>query len=204
MVRDHARTSLDLPAELRKPLLLFSQRAGCCDQLRSISFCRFLACGQSPSCTALKIRPRSRRTCSSWRRQSTHSQASPPNEGRPSGPFTEVSNVPVSSGVSRSLHLKGPPAHVSALSSPGRTARHPGQLYEDQPGRSSRSLRPRFARVGPGRPAEIALGGFPRPARRTRRATLTAPGAPRALTAGQPLVAVAGFGVHGVGMFLPR
>jgi hypothetical protein len=31
-------------------------------QLRSISFCKFLASGQSPSCTALKIRPRSRRT----------------------------------------------------------------------------------------------------------------------------------------------
>ena len=27
--------------------------------------------GQSPSCAALKILPRSRRTCSSWRRQST-------------------------------------------------------------------------------------------------------------------------------------
>jgi hypothetical protein len=34
-------------------------------QLRSISFCKFLAIGQSPSCTALKILPRSRRTCSS-------------------------------------------------------------------------------------------------------------------------------------------
>jgi hypothetical protein len=40
-------------------------------QLRSISFCKFLASGQSPSCTALKILPRSRRTCSSWNRQST-------------------------------------------------------------------------------------------------------------------------------------
>src|SRR5271166_7073356 len=38
--------------------------------------------------------------------------------------------------------------------------------------------------VGPGRPARIAPGGFPRPARRTRRATLTAPGAPRVLPAG--------------------
>ena len=34
-------------------------------QLRSISFCKFLASGQSPSRTALKIRPRSRRTCPS-------------------------------------------------------------------------------------------------------------------------------------------
>jgi hypothetical protein len=43
------------------------------DRLRSISFCKFLADGQSPSCTALKILPRSHRTCSSWRRQSTRS-----------------------------------------------------------------------------------------------------------------------------------
>src|SRR6266540_1356375 len=34
-------------------------------QLRSISFCRLLAEGQSPSRTALKILPRSRRTCPS-------------------------------------------------------------------------------------------------------------------------------------------
>ena len=59
--------------------------------------------------------------------------------------------------------------------------------------------------VGPGRPAGIAPGGFPRPARRTRRANYSAPGAPRVLPAGQlPVVAAAGFGVHGVGMLLPR
>jgi hypothetical protein len=44
--------------------------------------------------------------------------------------------------------------------------------------------RPKISWVGPGRPARIAPGGFPRPARRTRRATLTAPGAPRVLPAG--------------------
>ena len=38
--------------------------------------------------------------------------------------------------------------------------------------------------VRPGRPAGIAPGGFPRPARRTRRAALTAPGSPRDLPAG--------------------
>ena len=43
---------------------------------------------------------------------------------------------------------------------------------------------PQFRWVGPGRPAGIAPGGFPRPARQTRRATLTAPGSPRALAAG--------------------
>src|ERR1035437_9841863 len=31
----------------------------------------------------------------------------------------------------RSLRLNGSPAHVSALSSPGSTTRHPGQLYGD-------------------------------------------------------------------------
>ena len=38
--------------------------------------------------------------------------------------------------------------------------------------------------VGPGRPAGIAPGGFSRPARRTRRAILTAPGSPRVFPAG--------------------
>jgi hypothetical protein len=58
--------------------------------------------------------------------------------------------------------------------------------------------------VGPGRPVVIAHGGFPRPARRTRRARLRASGAPRVLPVGQLLVAAAGFGVHGVVMVLPR
>ena len=57
--------------------------------------------------------------------------------------------------------------------------------------------------VGPGRPARIVPGGFPRPASRTRRATLTATGAPRVLPVGQPVVA-AGSDVHGVGILLPR
>jgi hypothetical protein len=54
--------------------------------------------------------------------------------------------------------------------------------------------------VGPGRPAGIAPGGFPRPARRTRRACLHATGAPRVLPAGQLDAA----GVQGVVMVLPR
>jgi hypothetical protein len=55
-----------------------------------------------------------------------------------------------------------------------------------------------------GAPCQDRSWWFPRPARRTRRATLTAPGAPRVLPAGQPLAAAAGFGVHGVGILLPR
>jgi hypothetical protein len=58
--------------------------------------------------------------------------------------------------------------------------------------------------VGPGRGVGIAPGPFPRPTRRTRRACFHASGAPRVLPAGQPLVAVTGFGVHGVGIVLPR
>ena len=46
--------------------------------------------------------------------------------------------------------------------------------------------------------------GFPGPARRTRRTNLSVPGSPRAVTVGQPVVAAAGFGVHGVGIFRPR
>ena len=50
---------------------------------RSISFCRFLAFGQSPSRTAVKILRRSRATFCSWTAQFTASHSSPP-----SGPFT--------------------------------------------------------------------------------------------------------------------
>jgi hypothetical protein len=56
--------------------------------LRSISFCRFLTFGQSPSCAALKIRCRSRRTCSSCPRQSIFSHWAGASRGWSSGPFT--------------------------------------------------------------------------------------------------------------------
>ena len=49
---------------------------------------------------------------------------------------------------------------------------------------ASRLARSNAVGVGPGRPAGIAPGGFPRSARRTRRACLHATGAPRALPAG--------------------
>src|ERR1019366_2423142 len=56
-----------------------------------------------------------------------------------------------------------------------------------------------------GRGAGVAAGRLPRAPSRTRRATLTAPGAPRVFPAGQPLVcAAAGFGVRGGGRGLPR
>jgi hypothetical protein len=51
--------------------------------------------------------------------------------------------------------------------------------------------------VGSGRPARIAPGGFPRSSRRTRRAALTAPGAPCALTAGSAGWPGCWFGVRG-------
>ena len=53
-----------------------------------------------------------------------------------------------------------------------------------RPARRSRPRAARPGRVGSGRPARIAPGGFPRSSRRTRRAALTAPGAPCALAAG--------------------
>jgi hypothetical protein len=53
-----------------------------------------------------------------------------------------------------------------------------------------------------GHAAGVAIGRLPRA--HSRRATLTAPGAPCVFPAGQPLVAAAGLAVHGVGMLLPR
>ena len=62
--------------------------------------------------------------------------------------------------------------------------------------------------VGSGRGALSGLlaGGFPRPARRTRRAPLNAPGSPRVLAVGQPSQAsqAAGSSGHGVGILFPR
>ena len=102
-------------------------------QLRSAASAGSWPAASHPSCTALKIRPRSRRTCSSWSRQSTRSQASPSNEGRPSGPFTEVSNLPVSSGISARFVSK---AHLPT-SAPLRaraSSSLSGQLYGHLPG----------------------------------------------------------------------
>ena len=81
-------TSPSIPAVLRPVLRCVTCRTltSVFDRLRSISFCRFLTFGQSPSCDALKIRCRSRRTFSSWARQSTasHHGCWPSS----SGPFT--------------------------------------------------------------------------------------------------------------------
>ena len=61
-------------------------------------------------------------------------------------------------------------------------------------------------RVGTGRGAGLTTSPFPRPARRTRRARLHAPGAPcvGVIAVGQATFRPAEFGVHGVGMVLPR
>src|ERR1700730_575298 len=58
------------------------------DQLRSISFCRFLTLGQSCSCAALKISCRSRRTCPSCSRQPIMSHPAGASRDWPIGPFT--------------------------------------------------------------------------------------------------------------------
>src|SRR5512132_3684175 len=83
-------TSPSMPAVLRPALRCVTCRTltSVFDQLRSISFCRFLTLGQSPSRTALKILLRSRRTSSSCRRQSMESHPAAVSAGRrPSGPF---------------------------------------------------------------------------------------------------------------------
>src|SRR6266508_2692789 len=83
-------TSPSMPAVLRPALRCVTCRTltSVLDQLRSISFCRFLTLGQSPSCTALKILLRSRRTSCSCRCQSMESHPAAVSPGRkPSGPF---------------------------------------------------------------------------------------------------------------------
>src|SRR5829696_6307109 len=108
------------------------------DQLRSMSFCRSLTLARFPSRTALKILPRSRRTRSSQPRQSTRSQGSPSNTTLgSSGPFTEVSNLSLSSSIRVHVHFKGPPAHVSTLNGLRAPGSISGQLAVDPSGGSS-------------------------------------------------------------------
>src|ERR1022692_2587661 len=128
-------TSPSIPAVLRPVLRCVTCRTltSVLAQLRSVSFCTFPASGQSPSCTALKILPRSRRTCSSWCRQSTQSRASPSSGGRPSGPFTEVPSLPVSTGIYARFASK---AHLPT-SAPLRaraSSSLSGQLHKHHPG----------------------------------------------------------------------
>ena len=82
-------TSPSIPAVLRPALRCVTCRTltSVLARLRSISFCRFLTFGQSCSCDALKIRCRSRRTCSSCARQSILSHWEGASRGRSSGPF---------------------------------------------------------------------------------------------------------------------
>lgn len=56
-------------------------------------------------------------------------------------------------------------------------------------------------RVGPGRPADVSVGGFPRAASRTRRARLHATGVPQVPVVSWFSHAVLG---QGEGIFLPR
>lgn len=53
----------------------------------------------------------------------------------------------------------------------------PGHVFNNG---TSRQLTTHNGEVDPGRPAGVAIGGFPRVASRTRRAPLSAPGAPQA------------------------
>src|SRR6266487_1145993 len=98
------------------------------DQLRSIIFCRFLTKARSCAFDALKILPRSRRTCSSCTGHTIVSQS----RGLSSGPFAPraaialskakaviASNLPFGSVVPARCRSKAHPPHVSLLSQPG-------------------------------------------------------------------------------------
>ena len=84
-------TSPSIPAAERPVLRCVTCRTltSVLARLRSISFCRFLTFGQSCSCDALKIRCRSRRTCSSCTRQPIFSHWTGALQGWSSGPFAE-------------------------------------------------------------------------------------------------------------------
>src|SRR5215203_7302451 len=72
LVWEVSATCPSIPAVLRPALRCVACRtlSSVLLQLRSINFCRFLTAARSCSRSALKIRCRSRRTLSSWSRQS--------------------------------------------------------------------------------------------------------------------------------------
>ena len=81
----------------------------------------FLTVARFPSCAAVKIRCRSRRTLSSWCRQSTAS-----HEGRVLGSVHHlVSNLSFGSGAQGPLRFTGSPVHVSAPFEARAPARYP-------------------------------------------------------------------------------
>ena len=131
-VREVNATSPSTPAVLRPALSCVTRRTltSVFDRLRSISFCRLRTRLRSPSCDALKILCRSRRTSSSTGRQSIASQ-SRSSSSRSVHATDAVSNVSVSVQrlSSRRLLSKAHLAHVSTLSGPG-TRPVSGQLSE--------------------------------------------------------------------------
>jgi len=117
-------TSPSIPAVLRPALRWVACRTliSVLLQLRSINLCRFLTVARSPSCAAVKIRCRSRRTLSLWCRQSTASH----ERATSSGPFTigclTCPSVPATWGPH---HFTGSPVHVSTPFEAGHRARYP-------------------------------------------------------------------------------
>jgi hypothetical protein len=108
-------TSPSIPAVLRPVLRCVTCRTLTSVQarLRSMSFCRFLTLGQSCSCDAVKIRCRSRRTCSSCARQSILSHWTGASRGWSSGPFTIRAAVTVTSATAGTTHW--PPSHTGVV-----------------------------------------------------------------------------------------
>ena len=104
-------TSPSIPAVLRPALRCVTCRTltSVLARLRNISFCRFLTLGQSPSCDALKIRCRSRRTCSSCSRQWVLPHQAGASRSWSSGPFA-IRAWPVTSATTGVTQV--PPSHT--------------------------------------------------------------------------------------------
>jgi hypothetical protein len=130
LAREVIATRPSTPAVARPALRCVTCRtpSSVFDQLRNISFCNSRTLFRSPSCDALKILRRNRRTLSSWVRQTMASQS----KGSSSGPFTPgaapvlpdvapfiVSNVFVGSRVSANPLQRLTRPTSAPLSGPG-------------------------------------------------------------------------------------
>ena len=121
------------PAVLRPALSSVTRRtlSRAFDRERSISFCKLRTFFRSPSCDAVKIRCRSRRTSSSTRRQSTCVPVQ--HAALRSVHLRTASNLPIGSGVSAHPIITGSPDPRQRPFGPGTSpypASYPGPPAE--------------------------------------------------------------------------
>jgi len=165
-------TCPSMPAVLRPALRCVTRRTltSVFDRLRSISFCRLRTRFRSPSCDALKIRRRSRRTSSSTGRHKIASQSKSSSRGPFTSPVSNLSASTSDANVSPLHRLTRPTS--ATLTGPGTT---PGiRPVIRRSSLKERRYRPRFPAAF--RPPALAFWAILFPPRRSAFLTVSPPG----------------------------